>query len=114
MNGATSLVEQRIDQWLWCARQFKTRSLATKFVSDVGVRLTRSGKVSRIEKPSHLIKTDDIIVFTKKGDLRRLRVKSFALRRGPASEAAQLFERLDNLGEAADGAAPQISSGFAV
>lgn len=83
---------QRIDQWLWRARFFKTRTLAAKFVSDGNVRLTRNGDTARVDKASANIRPGDILVFTRSDRLKIIAVSSCAARRGPASEAQQLYE----------------------
>jgi len=87
---------QRIDRWLWCARFFKTRALAAKFVSEGRIRLTRSqrGGASapvRIVKPSALVRAGDTLVFTRRDRLRIIEVSASAVRRGPAGEAATLY-----------------------
>lgn len=82
---------QRIDKWLWCARLFKTRTLAAKVVADRSVRLTRGGMTIRIEKPSALIRPGDHIAFLSGESLRVLEVLACAERRGPAPEAQSLY-----------------------
>ncbi len=83
---------QRIDKWLWQARFFKTRSIASKFVSDGHVRITRGENTSRADKPSALIRPGETLVFTWNERLRVIRILSCADRRGPASEAQALYE----------------------
>lgn len=83
---------QRIDKWLWCARFFKTRSLAAKTVSEGGFRLTREGATSRIEKASALIRPGDKVAFLLGERLRVLEIVACGLRRGPAAEARLLYE----------------------
>ena len=83
---------QRIDKWLWQARFFKTRSLASKFVSDGHVRLARGNGTQRADKPSAAIRPGDTLVFTANDRLRIVRVVSCAERRGPASEAQALYD----------------------
>lgn len=83
---------QRIDKWLWCARFFKTRTLAAKFVNDGNVRLTRLDETFRIDKPSFSVRPEDTIVFTRNGLLQIILVHDCAQRRGPAGEAAALYE----------------------
>lgn len=83
---------QRIDRWLWHARFFKTRTLASKFVSDGNLRITRGETTLRAEKPSFTICAGDVLVFTRNEILRIIEVKDCALRRGPASEAKLLYD----------------------
>ena len=49
----------RVDKWLWYARFFKTRSLATKLVSGGHLRLNGE----RIEKPAHSVAPGDVLTF---------------------------------------------------
>ncbi len=83
---------QRIDQWLWRTRLFKTRTLAAKFVSSGNVRLTRNGDTTRIDKASANIRPGDTLVFTRNERLRVISVAACAGRRGPPSEAQTLYE----------------------
>jgi len=83
---------QRIDRWLWCARFFKTRSIAAKFISDGSIRLTRTEIVMRIKKPSFLIRPGDILVFSRNEHACIINILSLAKRRGPATEAQMLYE----------------------
>ncbi len=83
---------QRIDKWLWCARFFKTRSLASKFVAGSAMRVTRDGATQRVEKPSFLVRPRDELAFSIGERLRIIRVAQCGLRRGPASEAQTLYE----------------------
>jgi len=82
---------QRIEKWLWCARLFKTRTLAAKFVSGGGVRLTRAGETVRIEKPSTIIRVRDQVAFLIGDRLKIMEVQACGLRRGPAAEAQLLY-----------------------
>ena len=84
-------LSQRVDQWLWHARFFKTRTLAAKYVQDGNVRVTREETTMRAEKPSFLIRPDDILVFTRNDYLRIIHISALASRRGPAAEAQTLY-----------------------
>lgn len=86
----------RLDKWLWYARFFKTRSLATKVVSGGNVRLN-SNKVS---KPSVAVGEGDLLVFTQAQVVRTVRLKACGQRRGPAPEAQLLYEDLTPEAEA--------------
>ncbi len=83
---------QRIDQWLWRARFFKTRTLASKFVSDGNVRITRNDNTLRADKPSATVRPGDTLVFTRNDRLMIILISACATRRGPAPEAQQLYE----------------------
>lgn len=90
-NGNAAPTSERIDKWLWQARVFKTRSLAAKTVSDGGVRLTRDGTTTRVEKPSANVKPGDQLAFLLGNRLRVLEVLACGTRRGPAAEARLLY-----------------------
>jgi ribosome-associated heat shock protein Hsp15 len=81
---------QRLDKWLWFARVVKTRTLAAALVTDGKVRVNRL----RVEKPSHAVKPGDVLTVIAHARVRILRVKASGARRGPPSEAAELFEEL--------------------
>jgi len=73
----------RVDQWLWAARFFKTRSLAQKAVAAGKVKLNDA----RV-KPAHEIRIGDAIVVRE----WQVHVKALSDRRGPAEEARKLYE----------------------
>lgn len=92
MNPAAPSVEtQRLDRWLWCARFFKTRTLAARFVGAGNVRVTRNDKTVRAEKPSFPVREGDTLVFTRGERLRIIKVLARAVRRGPPREAQTLY-----------------------
>lgn len=85
---------QRIDKWLWYARFFKTRSLATKFVNSGKIRVKSNGQSGRITKPSQTVKLDDVLTFAMGRRIRVIKVRAPGTRRGPALEAQSLYEDL--------------------
>ena len=80
----------RADKWLWYARFFKTRSLATK-VCNAG-KLRISGEV--VSKAHHKVKPDDVLTFAQGRHVRVVKVLALAVRRGAAAEAQALYEDL--------------------
>ena len=79
----------RIDRWLWTARFFKTRSSAAAAVSGGKVHL--NGQRTKPAKPVR--KGDRLDI--RRGDNRwEITVRATAERRGPASEARELYEEL--------------------
>jgi ribosome-associated heat shock protein Hsp15 len=85
----------RADVWLWRARFFKTRNLAHDFIEAGGLRLTRDGRETRLDKSSRTIKPGDLLIFALNGRLNALRVEGLGERRGPASEARSLYSTDD-------------------
>ena len=85
----------RIDVWLWRARMFKTRSLAARFVEEGRVRLLRGGAETRLDKASRTIRPGDGLVFALSGRVTALQVAAVGERRGPASEARELYQPLE-------------------
>ena len=81
---------QRLDQWIWHARFFKTRGLATKFVAGGHVRVDGQ----RVSKPSYALRPGHVLTFRKARRIRVIRVDSLATRRGPAPEAQALYSDL--------------------
>lgn len=84
----------RLDVWLWRARFFKTRSLATDFVSGKGVRLSRNDQLRKVSKPGFRIMPGDIVSFPRGGQIVSVQVLDHGERRGPASEARELYTDL--------------------
>lgn len=91
-SQSNEAASQRIDKWLWYARFFKTRSLATKFVASGHLRLTRDDKNARIEKPGFTIKPGDTLSFMIGQQVKIIHILHIGHRRGPAPEAQALYE----------------------
>ncbi len=81
---------QRIDKWLWFARFARTRTLAQKLVAAGAVRVNRE----RIDSASRLVKPGDVLTVSLEHQIRVVRVLSSGERRGPASEAQELYEEV--------------------
>lgn len=77
----------RLDKWLWAARFFKTRSLATEAVSGGKVELN-----GLRPKPSKGLKVGDQLRIRIGPFIHAVTVRALSDRRGPASAAALLFE----------------------
>lgn len=82
----------RIDVWLWRARFFKSRTMATRFVETGSVRLGRSGQTNRIERASALVREGDVLTLSLHAGVRQVRVAALGTRRGPPDEARTLYE----------------------
>ena len=80
----------RLDKWLWYARFFKTRALASKAISNGRFRL--DGDL--MSKPHRQAKSGQVLTFSQGTRIRVVRIKALGARRGPASEAALLYDDL--------------------
>ena len=81
------LVTMRLDKWLWCARFYKTRSLATEEISKG--RVTLNGQAA---KPARDLRCGDTVVLRQGPVTRTVTVKGLSGTRGPAPVAQQLYE----------------------
>ena len=77
----------RIDKWLWAARFFKTRSLATDAVAAGHVRVGGT----RV-KPAKEVRVGDTVEIRRDTFTWTVVVLGLSERRGPASEATTLYE----------------------
>lgn len=88
MDGTSTAL--RVDKWLWAARFFKTRSLATGACT--------GGKVDvndEAAKPARLVRAGDLVKVTlPQGRRRIVKVVSLDDRRGSATIARTLYEDL--------------------
>lgn len=91
----------RIDVWLWQARQFKTRSLATATVQKGRLRITSGGRTRKISKPSTLVRAGDTLTLPRNGEIVQLEILALGTRRGPSSEAQALYRLVDDTQTAA-------------
>ncbi|MDR3089691.1 MAG: RNA-binding protein [Desulfobulbaceae bacterium] len=77
----------RLDKWLWAARFFKTRSLATQAIDGGKAHLN-----GRRVKPSRAVNIGDRLTIRLGVDVYEISVAAIASRRGPASVARLLYE----------------------
>jgi len=76
----------RIDKWLWCARFFKSRSLAQEAVEGGHVQVDGE----RV-KASRQVRIGDVLRVTRERERYEVEVTGIPARRGPASEARQHY-----------------------
>jgi ribosome-associated heat shock protein Hsp15 len=76
----------RIDKWLWAARFFKTRALASK-ACDLG-RILSNGHEA---KPSREVHIGDHLVVKNEGGDFQIEVLALSQMRGPAAVAQTLY-----------------------
>ena len=81
----------RIDKWLWYARFFKSRALASRMVSSGRLRIDGDA----VSKPHRHVQVGQTLIFPQGEVTRTIEVKALATRRGPASEAQSLYHDLD-------------------
>ncbi|HLW74018.1 MAG TPA: S4 domain-containing protein [Gammaproteobacteria bacterium] len=77
----------RLDKWLWAARIFKTRALATVAVNGGKVHVNGA----RV-KPARDVRLRDVIAVTRESAGIEVVVLGLSDKRGPASEAQKLYE----------------------
>jgi len=80
-------VGQRLDKWLWAARFFKTRPLATAAIN--GGKVEVEGQRA---KPGRPIRPGARLLIHKDSLSWEIRVLALAAQRRPAAEAALLYE----------------------
>ena len=78
----------RLDIYLYYIRIFKSRSLATKFVSNNRLRI--SGQVT--QKPHKMICIGDVLTMTINDNTKILKVLDIPNRRGPYSETLNFYK----------------------
>ncbi len=81
---------RRLDKWLWFARFFKSRTLATKFCQTGRLRI--NGEIGK--KAHQIVRLGDVLTFPKADDVRVIKIIDLGQRRGPAVEAQTLYEDL--------------------
>ena len=85
----------RVDKWLWAARFFKTRGLATEAVLGGHVQVNDE----RV-KPAKEVRPGDVLRI-RNGQLQwTVTVRALAEKRGPAKEAQALYEEPEESVEA--------------
>ncbi|NQW51812.1 MAG: RNA-binding S4 domain-containing protein [Rhodospirillales bacterium] len=80
----------RLDKWLWHARFFKTRTLASRFVEKSRCRI--DGRT--VEKPHAPVAPGMVLTFALGPSVKVVRVVALGERRGPAPEARTLYEEI--------------------
>jgi ribosome-associated heat shock protein Hsp15 len=80
----------RIDKWLWAARFFKTRALASK-ACDLG-RIQSNNKEA---KPAREVRAGDMVRIRNEGGEFEIAVLGLSEMRGPAAVAQTLYRETD-------------------
>ena len=80
----------RLDLYLFYIRFFKSRNLATKFISTSRIRV--SGQVT--QKPHKLVSINDVLTLPFNDKIKILKINDIPHRRGPFLESTQYYEDL--------------------
>jgi ribosome-associated heat shock protein Hsp15 len=91
----TNLTSVRIDKWLWAARFFKTRALASR-ACDLG-RIQSNGVSA---KPAREVRVGDKVRIENDGGVFEIEVLAISAMRGPAAVAQTLYKETDASREA--------------
>jgi ribosome-associated heat shock protein Hsp15 len=92
----------RVDKWLWAARFYKTRSLATEEIGKGRVEVNGAEV-----KPARELKAGDTVTLRQGPITRTVVVKGLSGMRGPAPVAQQLYEETPDSLKARQQAAEQ-------
>jgi ribosome-associated heat shock protein Hsp15 len=84
------LGKQRLDKWLFFSRAVKSRTLAQKLIETGAVRVNSE----RTVHTDHQVGTGDVLTMTVHERLLVWKILDPGARRGPAPEAALLYEDL--------------------
>jgi ribosome-associated heat shock protein Hsp15 len=76
----------RIDKWLWAARFYKTRSLATDEINKGRIEVNQ-----QTAKPSREVKNGDTVSIRREGLVRTVTVLGLSAMRGAAPVAQTLY-----------------------
>ena len=77
----------RIDKWLWAARFYKTRSLASQEIGNGHVQINKSNV-----KAAKDVRIGDVVTILQGKVARTVIVKGISEQRGPAQVAQLLYE----------------------
>lgn len=82
--------KQRLDKWLFFSRAVKSRTLAQKLIEAGAIRVNSE----RTERTDHKVGPGDVLTMNVHERLLVWRILDGGERRGPATEAATLYEDL--------------------
>ena len=88
--SANPVTELRVDQWLWAARFFKTRSLAKQAIDGGRIDVNGAGC-----KPAKAVHAGDKLRISRGEERLQIEVLGLSDKRGPASVAQALYRETD-------------------
>jgi len=91
---AVSVTRHRVDRWLWCARFYRSRSLAAGAVA--GGKVHVNGQ--RV-KPARQLTIGDLLDITRGVERWSVIVRALPARRGPAAEAQACYQETPDSAE---------------
>jgi len=83
----TAMDSMRLDKWLWCARFYKTRALATEEIGRGRVTVN-----AQAVKAARELRVGDTVALRQGPVARTVVVRGLSAMRGPAPVAQQLYE----------------------
>lgn len=105
LMSQSEAVRVRIDKWLWAARFYKTRGLSAEAVE--GGKVHVNGE--RV-KPAKTLRCGDALVIRHGAYEWAITVRELRDRRGPATEAAKLYEESPESRKAREAVAARIKA----
>lgn len=90
MSDSSDTSKVRLDKWLWAARFFKTRSMASTAVNGGKVHVN-----DQRVKPSRLVSLGDRLTVQRGFDKYDIVVEGISDKRGPAKIAQTLYRETD-------------------
>lgn len=90
MKNPSDELKVRVDKWLWAARFFKTRSMATNAVAGGHVHIN-----GERQKPSHTVARGDKLRIRRGNYEFVVVVLEISDKRGPAKQARLLYEETE-------------------
>ena len=97
-----AMEKTRIDKWLWAARFYKTRSLATDEINKGRVAVN-----GQVVKPSRELKVGELVSMRREGLTRSVQVLAISDVRGPAPQAQLLYAETEQSLQAREAFAQQ-------
>ena len=88
---ANPVTDLRVDQWLWAARFFKTRSLAKQAIDGGRIDVNDAGC-----KPAKALHVGDMLRISRGEERLEVEVLGLSDKRGPASAAQALYRETES------------------